>query len=207
MSMNQDPYAEEQAPVEDAYHAPEQAEGETKKTRFFLFSPFALVVIAFIVLFSVVVTLGIYRNQQDTLKSGEAPDFTLQTYDGGEFNLASYEGDMVVVINFWQTNCAPCHEEAPMLVRVYEEYKDKGVIFVGVNAKDPDKLALEYLAQYDITYPNGLDLRDHIQEIYRTTGYPETFIIDRNGEIQRHFAGPPAETVLRNEIEKALNIG
>ena len=64
---------------------------------------------------------------------------------------------------------------------------DKGVVFIGVNSKDPDKLAHEYLAEYGITYANGLDIGDRIQRAYNTAGYPETFIIDRNGEITKHF--------------------
>lgn len=203
--MSYDPYAENKDSIED--DAPHLNDEMAEKSRFFLFSPFAIVVMVFIVLFTVVVILGVYRNQQETLKSGEAPDFTLATYEGDEIKLSEYEGNQVVVINFWQTNCAPCHEEAPMLVRVYEAYKDQGVIFIGVNAKDPDKLALEYLADYDITYPNGLDIGDRIQGIFRTTGYPETFVIDRDGNIQRHFAGPPAETILRDEIDRALELG
>lgn len=200
--MPNDPYTNEPNDlyISDVAESSTDASSNPKRR----FSPFAIVVIVATVLLIAVVAYGIYQNQLDTRSSGEAPDFALKTYDGDTINLSDFEGNTVVVINFWQSNCAPCHDEAPMLVRVYNEYKSKGVEFIGVNAKDPDKLALEYIDQYDIAYINGLDIGDKIQKSFRTTGYPETFIIDREGNILRHFPGPPSEAVLRAEIERAL---
>lgn len=197
---------------------------QTPKAKGRLITPFGVVIIIAAVLLLGVVGYGIYQNELDTRTDGPAPDFSLQIYNNDDIDysesesqlafsdetirLSQFEGNSVVVLNFWQSNCPPCHEEARMLVRVYEDYRDQGVIFIGINAKDSDRLATEYLAQYNITYPNGLDRGDEIQKEYRTTGYPETFIIDLNGEIQRHFAGPPAsENELRSEIDKALQSG
>ncbi|MCI0709336.1 MAG: TlpA family protein disulfide reductase [Chloroflexi bacterium] len=194
-----DPY------VEDLYA--EEVVPQDETTSRFKLSPFMVVIAVAVVLLLAVAGWGIYQNSLDTRTSGEAPDFTITTYEGDEFKLSDYRGEAVVVINVWQSNCPPCHEEAPMLVRVSEEYRDKGVMFVGINAKDPDYVAVDYIAQYGITYPNGLDVGDRIQDEYRTTGYPETFIIDRNGMIQRHFAGPPSEATLRAEIDRVLDMG
>jgi cytochrome c biogenesis protein CcmG/thiol:disulfide interchange protein DsbE len=194
-----DPY------VEDLYA--EETELQEEATSGFKISPFMVVIVAAVVLLLAVAAWGIYQNNLDTRKSGEAPDFTINTYDGDEFKLSDYRGEAVVVINVWQSNCPPCHDEAPALVRVWEAYRDKGVMFVGIDAKDPDYLALEYIEQYGITYPNGLDVGDRIQDDYRTTGYPETFIIDRDGMIQRHFAGPVTEATLRAEIDRVLDMG
>jgi cytochrome c biogenesis protein CcmG/thiol:disulfide interchange protein DsbE len=204
-TLPQDPYSEE--PVDLYGNTIDDSASPITEQRRRIFTPFGIVVIVASLLLIGVVAYGIYQNNLDTLTEGEAPNFEIQTYDGDAFQLADYRGEKVVVINFWQSNCPPCHDEAPMLVRVWEEYRNKGVVFVGVNAKDPDKLALDYIAQYDITYPNGLDVGDKIQQAYRTTGYPETFIIDRDGNITRHFPGPPSEAVLRAEIEEALALG
>lgn len=183
-----------------------------------LITPFGVVVMLAVIGLIGVVAYGIYRNEQDTLSEGQAPDFALTVYDdddieyseadaemlfsGQDIRLSDFEG--VVVINLWQSNCPPCHEEAEMLVRVYEDYLDDGVIFIGVNAKDPDSVAHDYLAQYNITYPNGLDRGDRFQADYRTKGYPETFVIDANGEIVSHYAGLVTEADLRNDIEQAI---
>jgi cytochrome c biogenesis protein CcmG/thiol:disulfide interchange protein DsbE len=192
-------------PVLDPYGDAElegQAATSTNKNR--LMTPFGIVIVVAVLLIGAMVVWGIYQNEQDTVNQGPAPNFSLKTYDGQDIRLSDFKDQNVVVINFWQTNCPPCHEEAPMLVRVYEDYRDEGVIFIGVNAKDPDKLALEYLDQYNIEYINGLDIGDKIQEMYRTTGYPETFVIDRNGEIVRHYPGQPSEISLRSTIDNAL---
>ena len=214
-NLHTDPYAN------DPYADNTSAQSSEAKGR--VISPFGVVIITAALLLLGVVGYGIYQNQLDTRNQGPAPDFSIQVYNTDNINyenvesqiafsdetiqLSQFKGNNVVVMNFWQSNCAPCHDEAPMLVKVYEDYRDQGVIFIGINAKDSDRLAHEYLAQYDITYPNGLDRGDEIQKEYRTTGYPETFIIDLNGDIQRHFAGPPSENQLRSEIDKALQSG
>lgn len=171
-----------------------------------LLNPFNLVVIAIAGLLVGLVAYGIYDNQQGTVEVGEnAPDFTLTTYEGEEFHLADFEGEQVVVINFWHTQCPPCHDEAETLERVYQAYRAQGVIFIGVNVKDPDRVAFEFMDRYGITYPNGLDRADKISnDLYRTTGWPETFIVDRDGVITMHHSGAISERALRAEIDKAL---
>lgn len=195
----QDPYNGQE--VLDAY-ADTHAKTAPSKNR--MMTPFALVVVAAVLLISAMVVRGIYKNEQEPLNDGPAPDFSLKTYDGQDIRLSDYKGKNVVVINFWQTNCPPCHEEAPMLMDVYNDYKDQGVVFIGVNAKDPDKLALDYIDQYDITYLNGLDVGDKIQEMYRTDGYPETIVVSFDGEVLEHYIGQPNETSFRRLLDQAL---
>ncbi|MBI5928081.1 MAG: TlpA family protein disulfide reductase [Chloroflexi bacterium] len=187
--------------VYDAYadNAPAQAPAKNR-----MMTPFAIVVVVGVLLISAMVAWGIYRNEQEPLNDGPAPDFSLKTYDNQNIRLSDYKGKNVVVINFWQTNCPPCHEEAPMLVNVYNDYKDQGVVFIGVNAKDPDKLALDYIDQYDITYLNGLDVGDKIQGMYRTDGYPETIVVSLDGQVLVHYIGQPNETAFRRLLDQAL---
>ncbi|MCB9437792.1 MAG: TlpA family protein disulfide reductase [Anaerolineales bacterium] len=200
---------------------PEEAPSKPEGAKKFL-NPFTLIVVAAIMLLIGVVAWGIYQNEQDTLDDGPAPEFSLTIYNsnniaysdpnmvmdysGETFNLDDFKGKHVLVINLWQSNCVPCHQEADMLVEVYNDYRDQGVIFLGINAKDPDKLAYEYIVKYNINYPNGLDRGDKFQDDYRTTGYPETFIIDLEGHIQLHINGPISENQLRDEIDKALGL-
>lgn len=180
-------------------------------------TPFGVIIMLIVVGLIGVVAYGVYRSQQDTVNEGIAPAFSLRIYDdtdidytednaqmyfsGEDIELADFENG-VVVMNVWQSNCAPCHEEAAMLERVFREYVEADVMFIGVNAKDPDSLAHDYLASYNITYPNGLDRGDRIQDDYRTKGYPETFII-AGGEILAHYAGPITEADLHEEIADA----
>lgn len=74
------------------------------------------------------------------LKPGTAaPDFTLPTLAGKKFSLSQLKGK-VVVLDFWASWCPDCRRDAPNVVRLYREYKDKGVVFVGISF-DVDRAA------------------------------------------------------------------
>jgi cytochrome c biogenesis protein CcmG/thiol:disulfide interchange protein DsbE len=198
-----DPYADD-TPLPDEYADDNQPVTEETQKRRFL-TPFGIVILLVVAAFVGVIGYGIYENEQDTLGPGDdAPDFTVTTFDGEELRLANFEEDKVVVLNFWHNECPPCHDEAHTLENVYRAYQEAGVVFIGINAKDPQAVADKFIQQYNITYPNGLDSGDKIHDEYRTTGWPETFIIDRDGVIQMHHAGPISDSKLRLEIEKAL---
>jgi cytochrome c biogenesis protein CcmG/thiol:disulfide interchange protein DsbE len=129
-----------------------------------------------------VVAIGMLRNQQGPVTIGRpAPDFTLTTFDGQQITLSALRGK-VVVINFWASWCKPCEQEAADLEAAWRFYEPRGdVVFLGVDWTDTESAAMEYLAKFDITYPNGPDLGTRISQTYRTTGVPETYIVDKNG--------------------------
>lgn len=141
-----------------------------------------------------------------------APDFTLQLYDGGELTLSDLRGQ-VVVVNFWASWCDPCRDEAPALERVWRDYKDRGVVFIGVDYVDVESSARSYLAEFDTTYPNGLDKGQRISHAYRIRGVPETFFIDKDGDIapiivsgtpQVKKISPITELELRSLLDRLL---
>jgi cytochrome c biogenesis protein CcmG/thiol:disulfide interchange protein DsbE len=106
----------------------------------------------------------------------------LTTFDGERIALTDLRGQ-VVVVNFWASWCVECYKEAALLEEAYQDFKDQGVIFLGVDYLDTEKEALEYMAKYGITYPSGQDVGTKISRRYQITGVPETFFIDRNGEV------------------------
>lgn len=169
-----------------------------------LITPFGIVVILLALLMIGVVGWGIYQRNQTQPESGEAPDFTLPLIGAeGTFTLSDHRGE-VVVINFWGSWCEPCKLEAPMLQRTYELYKDRGVLFVGVAVKDIERDSLAYIAEFGITYPNVMDKGARVEDLYRTQGVPETFVVDKNGEIVEFFYAQPRESELHAAIEEAL---
>ncbi len=137
------------------------------------------------------------------VSEGEAPTFTLQTFDGGQVSLAEHRGH-VVVVNFWASWCPPCRDEAPYLEKVWRRYKDRGVVFIGVDYMDTEREARAYIREFDITYPNGPDLGSKISQAYRIRGVPETFFVDKQGKVAEMFIGPLDEPHLVNSIETLL---
>jgi cytochrome c biogenesis protein CcmG/thiol:disulfide interchange protein DsbE len=90
------------------------------------------------------------------LQGNKAPDFTLTLFDQFEQDqlaLADLRGQ-VVVINFWASWCVECYKEAKLLEQAWQDHKDRGVIFIGVDYLDTDKEGLAYLQKYGITYPS-----------------------------------------------------
>ncbi len=146
------------------------------------------------------VGFGLYRTQAGPVSSGPAPEFTLTTFDGESIALADLKGQ-VVVVNFWASWCKPCEEEAATLEAGWEQYRDQGVMFLGVDYVDTEPEARAYLKRFAITYPNGPDLGTRISQAFRIRGVPETYFVDRQGTIVRVKIGPIEMTELRSILD------
>jgi cytochrome c biogenesis protein CcmG/thiol:disulfide interchange protein DsbE len=141
-----------------------------------------------------------------------APDFTLQLFDDyynefddGAITLSDLSG-RVAVINFWASWCVECRVEAEELEAIWQDYKNKGVVFIGVDYDDTEVKAIEYLESFGITYPNGLDGRGLITENrYHITGVPETFVVDPSGKIAAVKIGAYREGELRRTLDEVLS--
>ncbi|GAB4528452.1 MAG: hypothetical protein Fur0018_14550 [Anaerolineales bacterium] len=140
---------------------------------------------------------------QGQVQEGPAPDFTLHTFDGQDITLSDLRGQ-VVVINFWASWCPPCREEAPYLEQTWRKYKDRGVVFLGVDYVDTEPEARAYIAEFDITYPNGPDLQTRISQAYNMQGVPETFFVAKDGTLRGVHIGPLVPPQLDNKIEELL---
>jgi len=153
-----------------------------------------------------VFAVNLQRYESVDLQSRPAPDFTLSLYDryGTEpIALADLRGQPVVV-NFWASWCTECYREAALLEEAYKDYKDQGVVFLGVAHLDTEKDALAYLDQYGVTYPSGPDLGDKISQSYGITGVPETFLIDREGNITHVQIGPVERASFYSLLDKLV---
>ena len=135
--------------------------------------------------------LALFKPPQKALCDGPAPDLTLTLFDeyrgdlpGETVKLSDLRGKGVV-LNFWASWCKPCEEEAADLEAAWRKYKDKGIVFVGVDYLDQDPSAKRYLEKFDITFANGPDLASKISKRYTIRGVPETFFIDAEGKHRR----------------------
>jgi cytochrome c biogenesis protein CcmG/thiol:disulfide interchange protein DsbE len=145
------------------------------------------------------------RSQQGPINVGSRiPDFTLTTFDGQAYNTSDLRGQ-VILINFWASWCEPCEEEAAELEQAYQEYRDRGVVFLGVNYVDTEPEALAYLDRFGITYANGPDLGTEISQSFRMRGVPETYIADGRGILVSRKIGPYSSLAeIRAVLEAAL---
>ena len=132
-----------------------------------------------------------------------APAFTLPRFDGGTLTLAELRGKFVVM-NFWASWCIPCKDEAPLLERVWRDYRDRGVVVVGVNIQDLESEARRFIAETKATYPEVRDRDGTVSRAYGITGVPETFFIDREGRVAHKFPGAAIEWRLWEEAVEGL---
>ncbi|GGJ85118.1 thiol:disulfide interchange protein [Deinococcus aquiradiocola] len=118
-----------------------------------------------------------------------APDFTLQTIDGGRVSLASLKG-RPVVLNFWASWCVPCRDEAPLLRDLSEKQSANGLAVVGVVFSDKDlKSVRSFVQEYALAYPSLLDPNLNTAITYGVSGVPETFFIDKGGMVRGYDQG------------------
>jgi peroxiredoxin len=88
--------------------------------------------------------------------------------------------------------------------KVYREFKDKDVQFVGIFVKDRESEVQNFVKKYGLSFPFGLDDRMKIANSYKFVGTPFTVVISKDGEISDRRTGPQSEQALRTKIEKLL---
>jgi DsbE subfamily thiol:disulfide oxidoreductase len=132
-----------------------------------------------------------------------AKEFTLGLLDGSSLTLSEMRGELVL-INFWASWCPPCEDEMPALQAISEEFRAQGVTVVGVAYDDTETDAREMISRFGLTYPVGLDAGDRISSDYGITGVPETFVVDRNGQVAYVHIGPVTAEQLRQDLANLL---
>ena len=175
----------------------------------------ALQAVAIAVVASMVALLGwrvVTRDRAhgiaDAIAAGKrpaAPDFDLPLLDGtGRVVLSSLRGK-AVVLNFWASWCVPCKDEAPRLQAAWEKWRDRGVVFLGVDAQDFRSDAKRFAARYRLTYPIVHDGKGSTLGHFGVTGFPETWFVDREGRlVGERIQGPVSAHQLDDNIRLAL---
>jgi cytochrome c biogenesis protein CcmG/thiol:disulfide interchange protein DsbE len=148
------------------------------------------------------------RGIDDALARGEsvtAPDFELERLSGaGRESLADYRGQ-VVVLNAWASWCKPCRTESPLLQRWHERMQRAGGgTVLGIDALDATADARAFVREYGLTYPMLRDPDAESLVDYGVIGYPETFVIDRRGQIVALARGTVDEQWMREHVAPLL---
>lgn len=144
------------------------------------------------------------RDVPSPLVGRPAAVFTLTSLEGHTVSLPALRGK-VVVVNFWASWCFPaCYEEAPALERGWRTYRDRGVVMLGVNIQDTPEAAQKFIRQFDITFPNARDLDGKVSIDYGVYGVPETFFIDKRGQIRAKQTGGVTDEIFKTYVERLL---
>jgi len=132
---------------------------------------------------------GLINSGDSGLKVGEpVPVATLPTLpEGGEASLADFKGEWVL-LNVWASWCGPCRFESPALEKFERENRDRLKV-LGVDTQDLHDDAMKFINEYDITYAQIRDASGEYASDLKTTGVPESFLIDPEGNLVAHYPG------------------
>lgn len=149
--------------------------------------------ILIVIVISFIFVLDGYAQQQ--LRPGNpAPDFSVETLNGESVNLSQYRGK-VVLMTFWSTRCAICHNEIPSLNRMAGRYKDRDVVFLALTMENNTRIE-PYLKKNPFHFnivPNSFGVVLKYADMDATgrinMGFPSYFVIDKRGNIEHRADG------------------
>ena len=169
----------------------------------------ALLILA--LLFGFAVLPRLFRAQ--TLEGKEAPDFALKVLANGRekalvatnetLTLSELRGQ-AVLLDFWATWCGPCKLEAPIVNRVAQRFKERGLVVVGVNTSDPDGNGGAWARRNGITYPIVFDEGDDVAHRYGVSNLPTLVLISRTGKILATRTGVTDDDDVESLVKEAL---
>ncbi|MCP4231498.1 MAG: TlpA family protein disulfide reductase [bacterium] len=133
---------------------------------------------------------------------GVNPPDGFELLPGDDFNLSDYRGS-VVVVDIWATWCAPCREEIPYLIEINNEYKDEGVVIIGINM-DTDPGVAEFAEEVGMNYTNYIDEGYGLGTLYGVSAYPTKIFFDKNGNEAHRRVGLMSKEDIIAEVENLL---
>ncbi|MBS1787799.1 MAG: redoxin domain-containing protein [Acidobacteria bacterium] len=142
--------------------------------------------------------------ETESLVGSDAVSFSLADLNGKQFSMGKLRGK-IVVIDFWASWCGPCRETMPHVEKLHKDFKDKGVIVIGINDEEIAD-AKRFVQKYGYTFPTLMDAEGSVSKQYGIQAIPQTFVIDRDGKIAAHFLGTGQEENLRQTVKELLAV-
>jgi len=135
------------------------------------------------------------------------PSFEVERLDTGEtVTLEAFKGK-TILLNFWATWCPPCIAEMPSLEKLYQANKDKDFLVIGIASQDSKKDVQEFITASNITFPILLDPKGVGTQKLELGGFPETFLLDKEGKFKLISDPKGGELVFRVIGERAWESG
>jgi peroxiredoxin len=136
-----------------------------------------------------------------------AYDFTLKGTDGSYLRLSDYTGK-VVLLNFWDTWCAPCRMEIPDLKELHSRYSQDGFVVIGIAlGRNGEQKVRSFVQQSGINYPVVIASREMLSAYGGVASIPTTFLLDRDQTIHKRYIGLQRKATLEQEIKGLLAQG
>ena len=144
------------------------------------------------------------KSVADTNKIGyPAPDFTLIDLDGNTVQLSELKGK-VVFINFWASWCPPCRAEMPEIGAIYQKYKTKGVVVLGVDLLEPEDWVRQYVQKGGFNWTFVVDTTGEVAAAYNIIRIPTSFFIDTEGVIRSKGVGDMTMRTMEAHLKEAM---
>jgi thiol-disulfide isomerase/thioredoxin len=132
-----------------------------------------------------------------------APDFTLTDLEGNSVSLSDFRGK-AVFINFWATWCPPCRAEMPEIEAIYQEYKGKDVVVIGVDLLEDADVVRQYVQKGGFSWVFVFDTTGKVADNYAITAIPTSFFLDKEGIIRAVHIGAMTKRVMESQLAKAM---
>lgn len=133
-----------------------------------------------------------------------APELSLTDTQGIARSLTDYQGQ-VVLVNLWATWCPPCKDEMPALQTFYDRHREQGFVVLAINDGDPKADVLQFVKDYQLTFPVWLDpTYMATEQAFKTLNLPSSFVIDRNGTVQFQWVGGITLQTLEKHISPLI---
>jgi thiol-disulfide isomerase/thioredoxin len=130
-----------------------------------------------------------------------APDFELKDLDDHSTSLSALKG-RPVLLYFWTSWCGPCKLQFPDLAKLSDEYKDKGLVVLGINEEGKEEAA-RYAKDSNFKFSSLDDSAEKARRLYRVQSLPTVVVINRKGTVVRYFSGVRDEKTLRAALKSA----
>ena len=135
------------------------------------------------------VQLTTTMNQPRAWQGRRAPDFTAELLNRETIALSDQVGKKVIILNFFATWCGPCKEEMPELLRFAAQHKDDPLLFIGINADEPESAVRDFVREYNVSYPVAIDRGGKLRKAFSVRSFPTTVLIGVDGAIHLYETG------------------
>jgi len=132
-----------------------------------------------------------------------SPELALSDISGSQNSLKDYQSQ-VVLVNNWATWCPPCRAEMPTLKQYFEDHQEEGFTVIAIEAGETVSEVAKFAEEYKLTFPVWADPDQKSIAAFRNMGLPNSYVIDRGGQIRLTWTGAISREMLEKYVTPLL---